>query len=271
MAAADARGGAASAGSGGVRVEARGLSRSFGSHPALADVSLRIERGETFGLLGANGAGKTTFIRLVTGYLLPSSGSVLVDGLSPRDNPRAVHQRIGFAAERPKLYPDLRVGQFLRFAGGLRGLSGAALAEAVSRGLARFAIADHEDRLIGNLSKGYQQRVSLAQAFLDEPPLLIVDEPTSGLDPLQRADVRNVIAGLAGQHTVLLCTHDLAEARQLCSRVAVLHLGHLVALGPSEAVLGDAADVERALALFRGEQAAPEEPAESASAAGATP
>jgi ABC-2 type transport system ATP-binding protein len=225
------------------------LCRWFGAHRALDDLSLSIEPGETFGLLGANGAGKTTFIRLTTGYLLPTAGSVLVDGVSPGHNPRAVHEKLGFAAEKPKLYPDLRVVQFLRFAGGLRGLSGATLDDAVARTLARFTIEDHAARLIGNLSKGYQQRLSLAQAFLVEPPLLIVDEPTSGLDPLQRAEVHELIAELRGQRTVLLCTHDLAEAQQLCQRVAVLHLGRLVALGNSDEVLGGSDP----LAVFRGE------------------
>lgn len=232
----------------GARIDAVRVCRAFGQHRALEDLTLSIERGETFGLLGANGAGKTTFIRLVTGYLLPTAGTILVDGMSPADNPRAVHERMGFAAERPKLYPDLRVRQFLRLAGGLRGLKGAALDAVIERALARFGIADHAARLIGNLSKGYQQRVSLAQAFLDEPSLLIVDEPTSGLDPLQRAEVRDVIAGLRGQRTVILCTHDLAEARQLCSRVAVLHQGHLMAMGSVEEVL----DGDDPLALFRG-------------------
>ena len=233
----------------GSRVEARNLSRFFGPHVAVDDLSLTIERGETFGLLGANGAGKTTFIRLVTGYLLPTSGSVTVDGISPANTPKAVHQRLGFAAEQPKLYPDLRVRQYLRFAGGVHGLSGAALARAVDATLERFTLTDHANRLIRNLSKGYRQRVSLAQAFLLEPSLLIVDEPTSGLDPLQRADVRDTLAGLRGHRTVILCTHDLAEARALTSRVGILYEGRLVALGATEDVLqGDGA-----LAAFRGE------------------
>ncbi len=237
------------AGQEGTRVDAVGLCRSFGAHTALADVSLAIEPGETFGLLGANGAGKTTFIRLVTGYLLPTGGSLLVDGISPSSSPRAVHEKMGFAAEKPMLYPDLRVVQFLRLAGGLRGLSGAALEGAVERALARFSIEDHAARLIGNLSKGYQQRVSLAQALLVEPSLLIVDEPTGGLDPLQRAEVGEVIAGLRGHRTVLLCTHDLAEAQQLCGRVAVLQEGRLVAMGPTDEVLGGSDP----LSLFRDE------------------
>jgi ABC-2 type transport system ATP-binding protein len=232
----------------GARIEARNLSRHFGELAAVDDLTLTVERGETFGLLGANGAGKTTFIRLLTGYLLPTGGRVTVDGVSPGDHPRAVQSRLGFAAERPQLYPDLRIGQFLRLAAGLRGLSGSARASAVATALARFALADQAQRVIGNLSKGFQQRVSLAQAFLGEPSLLVVDEPTSGLDPLQRAEVRDVIAGLTGQRTVILCTHDLAEARQLTQRVAVLHQGRLVASGPTEEVLGGADP----LALFRG-------------------
>ncbi len=216
---------------------------------ALDDLSLDVEPGETLGLLGANGAGKTTFLRLLTGYLLPTGGCVTIDGLSPTESSRAVHQRLGFSAERPMLYPELRVAQYLRFAGGLHGLRGAALARAVAASLARFDLEDHATRLIGNLSKGYQQRVSLAQAFLCEPSLLVVDEPTSGLDPLQRAEVREVIAGLRGQRTVILCTHDLAEARQLTSRVAILFRGRLMAVGPTDELLGGG----NSLGLFRGE------------------
>jgi ABC-2 type transport system ATP-binding protein len=233
----------------GARVEARGLTRRFGEHVALDALSLSIERGTTFGLLGANGAGKTTFIRLVTGYLLPSAGDVLIDGFSPVTHPREVHERIGFVAETSRLYPELRVQGFLRFVGGARGLRGPALRRAVERALERFDLRDVARRVIGNLSKGYQQRVSLAQAFLHDPTLLIVDEPTSGLDPVHQAEVRAAIAALRGQRTVILCTHDLGEARELASRVAVLFRGRLVAEGPTADVLGAASDP---LSLFRG-------------------
>jgi ABC-2 type transport system ATP-binding protein len=235
-----AQGGAASAQ--GARVEARELSRRFGEHRALDGLCLTIEPGEAFGLLGANGAGKTTFIRLVTGYLLPSAGEVRVDGFSPVDQAREVHSRLGFAAETPRLYPELRVRAFLRFAGEIRGLSGDALDAAVARSLERFELAAVAGRLVGNLSKGYQQRVSLAQAFLHDPPLLIVDEPTSGLDPLHREAVREALRDARGRRTVLLCTHDLDEARRLADRVAVLHRGRLVACGPTVQVL-DGADL----------------------------
>jgi len=231
----------------GVAVEARGLTRRFGPHLALDAVSLRIAPGESFALLGANGAGKTTFIRLVTGFLLPSAGSITVDGVSPALQPSQVHARLGFVMETSRLYPELRVRGFLRFMGGARGLGGAALARAVDAVLARFHLEPVAPRLIGNLSKGYQQRVSLAQAFLTDPPLVIVDEPTGGLDPVQRGEVQALLRGLRGERTLLLCTHDLDEARVLAARVGVLNAGRLVAEGEASEVLGR----EDALALFR--------------------
>ncbi|MCP3984333.1 MAG: ABC transporter ATP-binding protein [bacterium] len=236
----------------GVRVEARGLCRNFGTHVALDTLDLRIEPGQAFGLLGANGAGKTTFIRLVTGVLLPSSGELWVDGHSPVTESAQVRRRLGYVAETSRIYPDLRVRSFLRFAGGARELNGAELESAVERVIDRFHLEDVAGRWIGQLSKGFQQRVSLAQAFLHDPPLLIVDEPTSGLDPLQQQEVRDVLRGLRGNHTLILCTHDLTEAQELTERAAVLHRGRLVAEGPTGEVLGGTDP----LRLFRGEAAA---------------
>ena len=205
--------------------------------------------GESFGLLGANGAGKTTFIRLVTGYLNPTAGSVAVDGLSPSREPQAVQARIGFVPESSRLYPELRVDHYLRFAGGIRGLTGDSLQDAIEAAIERFQLEDVTRRPIGNLSKGFQQRVSLAQAFLHAPSLLIVDEPTNGLDPLQQAEVRDSLAALRGKCTVLLCTHDLSEARELTQRVAVLSQGQLVRCGETADVLSGSDP----LALFRGD------------------
>lgn len=222
----------------GATVYASDLSRHFGSHVAVDRLTLEIQRGENFGLLGANGAGKTTFIRLVTGYLVPTAGSVRVDGISPVENPRGVQERLGYVAETSRLYPELRVDALLHFTAGAHGLAGNQRRHAVERVLARFDLEDNAKRVVGNLSKGYQQRVSLAQAFLHDPALLIVDEPTSGLDPLQQSEVRNILAELKGQRTVLLCTHDLAEARALTSRVAILYQGRLVSLGSTEDILG---------------------------------
>ena len=242
---------AAAAERGGVPIEARGLTRRFGSHTALDRLDLRIEAGEAFGLLGANGAGKTTFIRLVTGFLLPTAGSVTVGGASAARDPRAERAQLGFVAETSRLYPDLRVRSFLGFAAGARGLAGEAVREAGATHIARFHLEAVAERPIGHLSKGFQQRVNLAQAFLHDPPLVIVDEPTSGLDPLQQEDVRAVLGGLRGSRTLLLCTHDLGEARALTQRVAILHRGRLGAAGPTAEIL-DTADP---LALFRGKGA----------------
>jgi ABC-2 type transport system ATP-binding protein len=230
-----------------VAIRARGLTRRFGDHHAVDALDLDVPRNATFGLLGANGAGKTTLIRMITGFLLPSAGSVLVFGRSPVTETAAVRRGLGFVMETSRLYPELRVRGFLRFAGGARGLSGADLAAAVDRVIDRFQLTPMARRLIGNLSKGYQQRVSLAQAFLHDPPLVIVDEPTGGLDPVQQAQVQDVLAELRGERTVVLCTHDLQEARRLTSRVAVMQSGRLLREGATEEVLGDRDPLE----LFR--------------------
>ena len=242
------RGPGPASGSGPAAIEARGLTRRFGPHVALDRLDLDVPARETYGLLGANGAGKTTFIRLVTGFLLPSAGEVRVDGISPAEDPGAVQRRLGFVMETSRLYPELRVRSFLRFCGGARNLAGAALEDAVDRSIERFRLRSVEGRLIGNLSKGYQQRVSLAQAFLHDPPLVIVDAPTSGLDPVQKHEVQEVLRALRGERTVLLCTHNLHEAEMLASRVAVLRAGRLVAEGPTDEILGRGDP----LALFAG-------------------
>jgi ABC-2 type transport system ATP-binding protein len=241
----------ARAGPGAPAIEARGLTRRFGRHLALDALDLQIRAGETFGLLGANGAGKTTFIRLVTGFLLPSAGSVWVDGVSPTAHPARVQQRLGFVTETSRLYPELRVLGFLRFCGGARGLAGPALEAALEQTIERFQLQPVTSRLVGNLSKGYQQRVSLAQAFIHDPPLVVVDEPTGGLDPLQQREVQELLRGLSGERTIVLCTHDLYEAGALASRVGVLHSGRLLAEGPTQELLGR----ENVLALFRPEGA----------------
>jgi ABC-2 type transport system ATP-binding protein len=233
-------------------IRARGLTRRFGPHLALDGLDLDVPARTPFGLLGANGAGKTTFIRMVTGFLLPSAGDVWVHGISSAAEPGRVQESLGFVMETSRLYPELRVQSFLRFCGGARGLSGEALEAAVERGVGRFQLEAVRERLIGNLSKGFQQRVSLAQAFLHDPPLVIVDEPTGGLDPVQQREVQDTLRELEGERTVLLCTHDLAEARALTRRCAVLSRGRLVAEGATSEVL----DREDALALFRGEEAA---------------
>jgi len=231
-----------------MEIVARSLSRRFGEHRALEGLDLEVPAGSIFGLLGANGAGKTTFIRLVTGYLLPSAGTLQVGGVSPAEHPSRVQARIGYVMETSRLYPELRVRGLLRFLAAARGVAHPEREAAVERVIERFALGPVARRLVGNLSKGYQQRVSLAQAFLHDPPLVIVDEPTGGLDPLQQREVQERLRWLQGERTILLCTHDLAEARALTTLVAILHAGRLVACGPTEAVLGGGDP----LAPFRG-------------------
>ncbi len=237
-----------------MEIVARGLSRHFGPHRALDALDLEVPAGSTYGLLGTNGAGKTTFLRLVAGTLLPTAGALRVGGLSPAEEPSLVQARIGYVMETSRLYPELRVRGCLRFLAAARGLVGSAREAAVERALERFELGPVAKRLIGNLSKGYQQRVSLAQAFLHDPPLVIVDEPTGGLDPVQQREVQERLRELRGERTILLCTHDLGEARALADRVAVLHAGRLVAEGTTEALLGSGDP----FALFAGRALAPE-------------
>jgi ABC-2 type transport system ATP-binding protein len=230
----------------GVGVTARALTRRFGDHLAVDRVDLRIAPGARFSLLGANGAGKTTFIRMLTGFLLPTSGELTLDGISPARHPHAVNKHISFSMETACLYPELRVSALLRFLGGARGLRGRELENAVDRVIERFQLESVAARRTGNLSKGLERRVSLAQAFLVESRLILLDEPTQGLDPAQRNQVRETLRGIEAERSLILCTHDLDEARALTDRAGVLNAGRLIAEGPTGEVL-DRPDV---LSLF---------------------
>ena len=218
------------------RIEARAVSKRFGSVVALDALDLDVGAGEVFGIIGPNGAGKTTFLRILTGYWLASSGDVRVDGLSVTRQRFAVQARVGYACEQPKLYADHRVDTFLRMMGELRGLSGEALRRAVAVAVERMGLGEVLRRRIGVLSKGFRQRVALAQALLHEPRLLVVDEPTVGLDPAQQIELRQILAGFRGRHTVILCTHQLHEAEMICDRVALLDRGRLAALATADEI-----------------------------------
>ncbi len=218
----------------GAKIQAKEVSKRFGEHVALAKLSLEIEQGEIFGIIGPNGAGTTTFLRILTGFWLPSSGDVYVDGLSVVKNRFAVQQRLGYVCEQPKLYGDHGVTTFLRMMGELRGIKRADLSAAVERALERFGLQEVQGRRIGVLSKGFRQRVSLAQAMIHDPPLIVIDEPTVGLDPRQQIELRRMIQALGGQQTVLLCTHQLREAEVCCDRVALLDHGRLVQIATAQ-------------------------------------
>jgi ABC-2 type transport system ATP-binding protein len=205
------------------------LSKSYGSVQALQGVSFHVDAGEIIGLLGPNGAGKTTMMKILTGYLQPSDGTVEVDGLDVLTQALEVQQRIGYLPETAPLYPELSVQESLKMIADLRQIPEDEQPARLSRAIRATGLADHLTRPIGQLSKGYRQRVGLAQAIMHMPRLLILDEPTIGLDPTQMVEVRHLIRSLAGNSTVLLSTHILSEVEAICDRVIILLNGEIKA------------------------------------------
>ncbi len=204
-----------------------GLVKEYGTFRALDDVSFHVARGEIVGFLGPNGAGKTTTMRTITGYMPPTHGTVEVAGLDVVADSLEVRQRVGYLPETVPLYREMRVSDYLAYAAALRGVEDRDVA--VSRVVDACGLGDVRDRIIGRLSKGYRQRVGLAQALVHDPELLVLDEPTIGLDPRQIRSVRELIRDLAGDHTVLLSTHILPEVADLCQRVLIIDKGRIVA------------------------------------------
>jgi len=209
-------------------VSAQALSRSYGANRAVRDVSLELRRGEVLGLLGPNGAGKTTTMQMITGNLAPSGGQVQICGIDLIDRPIQAKSRIGYLPEVPPLYKELKVDEYLRLAGRLHKVKKAALGQAVERARQRCGLSDMGKRLIGSLSKGYQQRVGIAQAIIHDPDVIILDEPTVGLDPNQIREIRTLIRDLGRDHSVILSTHILPEVEAVCDRVQILHRGEVV-------------------------------------------
>src|SRR5499426_1179941 len=193
-------------------------------------MSFQVEKGEILGFLGPNGAGKTTTMRIITGYMPASEGTVRVDGFDVFDNPLDVRRRIGYLPENPPLYLEMNVTGYLRFVSKIKGVPKDRIDSEVNRVMERVSITDVKERIIAKLSKGYKQRVGLAQALLNDPPVLILDEPTIGLDPKQIHEVRELVKDLAGQHTVVLSTHILPEVEQTCHRVIIIDRGKIVAV-----------------------------------------
>ncbi len=228
-------------------VEAKGLWKDYGPLHALADVSFSIGEGEVFGLLGRNGSGKTTLLRILTGYRLPTAGSVRVAGIDLIRRSRAVRRRIGYMPEHPQLYADLTVRGLLRFVGNVHGLSRARRESRIEALVTHFGLGAVIDRLAGHCSKGYRARISLAAAVIHEPAVVFLDEPTDGLDPEQRHQTHELIRQLAGGSTVVLSTHDLDEVGVLCSRALVLDRGRVARTGAVDE-LGGAAGIAK---IFR--------------------
>jgi len=206
------------------------LTKRYPAKNAIEGVSFQVEQGEILGFLGPNGAGKTTTMRIITGFMPATDGKVSVDGFDVFENPLDVRRRIGYLPENPPLYLEMTVSSYLRFVAKIKSVPKEKLDIEVKRVMERANITDVRDRIISKLSKGYKQRVGLAQALLNDPPVLILDEPTIGLDPKQIHEVRELIKDLAGNHTVVLSTHILPEVEQTCHRVIIIDHGKIVAV-----------------------------------------
>jgi ABC-2 type transport system ATP-binding protein len=207
------------------------LTKRYPAKTAIEGMSFEVQKGEILGFLGPNGAGKTTTMRIITGFMPASDGSVRVDGFEVFENPIDVRKRIGYLPENPPLYLEMNVQGYLRFVAKIKGVPRDKIDSEVDRVMERVNITDVQERIIAKLSKGYKQRVGLAQALLNDPPVLILDEPTIGLDPKQIHEVRQLIKHLAGSHTVVLSTHILPEVEQTCHRVIIIDHGKIVAVG----------------------------------------
>src|SRR5216117_2391125 len=205
------------------------ITKKYARNLAVDHISFEVQKGEIIGFLGPNGAGKTTTMRMLTCFLPPSAGSATVAGFDVLEQPLEVKKRIGYLPETPPLYPEMRTVEYLTFVGKLKGLSGSELRQRIDSVCERCAITDVKNKLLGKLSKGYRQRVGLAQAIIHNPEVLILDEPTAGLDPKQINETRELIRSFAGDHTIILSTHILTEVEQTCQKVIIINKGKLVA------------------------------------------
>jgi ABC-2 type transport system ATP-binding protein len=211
-------------------IEVQHLTKRYGRVTAVDDVSFRVERGEILGFLGPNGAGKTTTMRILTGYMPATEGKAIVAGFDVFEQPIEAKRRTGYLPETPPLYPDMSVAEYLDFVAKIKGVPGSERRQRIKDVIERAQIGDMASRLTGRLSKGYKQRVGLAQALIHNPDVLILDEPTAGLDPKQIIETRSLIKQLAGDHTIILSTHILPEVSQTCQRVVIINKGHVVAV-----------------------------------------
>ncbi|MGE5325689.1 MAG: ABC transporter ATP-binding protein [Deltaproteobacteria bacterium] len=212
-------------------IQVENLTKRYGPTLAVSDVSFEVQKGEVLGFLGPNGAGKTTTMRILTGYLTPSNGRARVAGYDVQEEPLEAKKRTGYLPENPPVYPDMTVKEYLAFVGRIKGVARKDLKTRIGEVAEKCAISDVFSRPIGKLSKGYRQRVGLAQAIIHNPDVLILDEPTAGLDPKQIIETRDLIRNLAGQHTIILSTHILPEVSRTCHRVVVINQGKVVAAG----------------------------------------
>jgi ABC-2 type transport system ATP-binding protein len=249
-------------------IEAKGLTKRYGDLIAVDDVSFSVARGEVVGFLGPNGAGKTTTMRVLTGYLPATDGTAVIAGSDIFSDPIRARRAIGYLPEIPPLYPEMTVRSFLEYVARIKDVARKQRSEAVDRAIERTALTDVSRQVIGTLSKGFRQRVGLAQAIVHNPPVLILDEPTAGLDPLQIREIRALIAELTApsqgdtQHTVILSTHILAEVDAICRRVILIHQGRKVVDAPLTELTGGGRTLDEIFTQYTArdidEQAAPE-------------
>ena len=226
-------------------IEVEKLSKYYDTTAAIEDLTFSIQRGEVIGFLGLNGAGKSTTLRILGCVLLPTSGSVRIDGKDLSAQPEEIRKQIGFLPDTPPLYDEMQVGDYLAFVARLRGVPEARIPAMVIDAEEKTALREAHQVVIGSLSHGFRQRIGVAQAIVHQPALLILDEPTSGLDPVQIVQMRELIRNLKGQHTILLSSHILSEISQTCDRLLVVHEGRLVAQGSEQDLAGGAASLGR--------------------------
>ena len=220
-------------------IEVTNLTKRYGRQTAVDGISFRVEKGEIMGFLGPNGAGKTTTMRILTCYLPPTEGTANVAGYDVFRAPIEVKKRVGYIPETPPLYPDMTVQEFLSFCSKIKGVASGDRKARIDDAIGKCRVGDVRDKLIAKLSKGYRQRVGLAQAIVSDPAVLILDEPTIGLDPQQITEIRALIKSLAGDHTVILSTHILPEVSMVCDAVVIINRGSIVAQGPVDRLVED--------------------------------
>ena len=225
-------------------IEVKNLTKRYGPITAVNNISFRVERGEILGFLGPNGAGKTTTMRVITGYMPPTEGRVIVAGFDVLDQPIDAKKRTGYLPETPPLYPDMTVRDYLLFVAAIKNIPRMNRKAKVDQTLERARVTDMADRYCWKLSKGYRQRVGIAQALIHDPDVLILDEPTAGLDPKQIIETRQLIKDLAGDHTIVLSTHILPEVSQTCQRVVIINQGQVVAIDTPDNLTAQAGNSE---------------------------
>ncbi len=210
-------------------IEVRDLTKTYGGITAIKSLNFSVKKGEVVGFLGPNGAGKSTTMKIITGFMAPSSGKAMVAGYDVFENPLEVKSRIGYLPEVPPVYTDMYVTDYLRYVAQLKGVEKSKIAKNIDNAIEKTNLGSVKKRLIGHLSKGFRQRVGIAQALVSDPAVLILDEPTVGLDPKQVSEIRDLIKELKGQHTIILSTHILPEVQATCERIIIIHQGQIVA------------------------------------------